>query len=964
MKNSNARAREVCRSLELNGCISRWKSRLGVFAPLAGLTAACVVLTLSAGCSSSGGASISIQITPASLSVDQGQATPFTASLANDLRNQGVTWTISGSNCTGVTGAGSSGCGALSNVTTSSVTYTAPSGLSGSLSVTLTATAKANSNATKTATITVELPLTFTTTTPLPSGSNGVPYSQTIAVTGGVTPLKFSVASGSAALPVGLQLNQSGVITGRPSGPVTSQPNPSVFTVQVTDSSTTQPISATQQYQIFISPAAQLAITAISPLPTGFVNYPYATFISTTGGVPPFTWSFVGNGFGSPNSSGLSLNTSTGQITGVPTTAATYALTLQVTDSTLPTPQTKTSGALALPIQTPQPLSISPSSLPSGSTAAPYSAALSASGGIPPYSWQLTSGQLPQGLSLNPSSGAITGTPILVIPVGSSSFTVQVTDSQITPAHLSANYSISIAAGSNNDSLVTGVYSFLFNGFDSDGTVAMGGSLTADGNGKITAGGVDINRVSGVVGGVSNVNGSLSLPRASLTGTYSIGSDGRGTMELLATNNLNVTLTLDFNLALDSSGNIHFFENNSTTTNTDSKKTHGIGIMKPVSTSFSAASFNGNYAFVLAGGNSSGARTALGGVVHADGVGNITTGGGGANGDYNEGGTFSPQIQVTGSFAFDTGTHGGAALTFELPGKSAYTLSYSMEFVSPSDVFFVGIDVADATHPRLSGELVLQSPNTAFNSSALSTPSVATGTGLSSSNASVLAGLLTPVPTTTPNCTAGIANCVTLTYDENAGGTITSPSPSLIGNYQISPNGRVTFTFNSVSGGQLTPVSTPRLAVAYLIGAGQGFTLGSDTATTTGLLEQQTVGATFSAASVQDQYALSTAFPGENQVSNVIGQLSADGSGSIVGTVDTIVPPASNNLTSSSTANLGQSLVAAYGSVSATGRGTITTNSPTGFPTNMVFYIVSPASFRAISTDGNNQHPEVIFFDH
>jgi large repetitive protein len=756
-------------------------------------------------------------------------------------------------------------------------------------------------------------------------------------------------------LPAGLQLNQSGVITGRPSGPVTGQPNPSVFIVQVTDDSTA-PVSATQQYSIFISPPPPLVITAVSPLESGFTNYQYSTVISTTGGVTPFTWALVSSNL----PPGLALNTSTGQITGVPMAASStpYSFTVEVTDSTLPTSQVQQK-QLAIAIQAPEPLSVSPSSLPAGSTAAPYSASLSASGGIPPYSWKLTTGQLPQGLSFNSANGAITGTPILV---GNSSFAVQVTDSEVMPVSLSTSYSISVSAGTNNNSLISGTYSFLFNGFDSDGSVAIGGSLTTDGNGKITGGGMDSNRVSGVIGGVSGTSG-VSVPRASLTGTYSMGTDGRGTMELVATTSLS-SLTLDYDLVLDSNGNVHFFEDNSTTTNTDVKKTHGSGIMRPTLGSFAAGSFNGNYAFVFTGADLAGSRTALGGVAHADGVGNIGTGGGGPNGDYNEAGTFSSQLQITGTFTFDTGSHGDATLTFELPGKSAYTLDYSIDFVSASDIFFVGVDTADATHPRLSGELILQSPNTVFNSSALSGPSVATGSGLSSSNASVLAGLFTPVPSSTTNCTPQVANCATLAYDENVGGAVTSPSPSLIGNSQIGSNGRVLFTFNSTSGGQLTPVATPRLAAAYLTGPGEGFTIGADSAVTTGLLEQQETGVSFSASSVEGQYALSTAFPAENQVNNLIGQISADGSSSIVGTVDAIVPPPSSSPMNSVTPSLGQSLVATYANISAGGRGTMTTNSPTGFPTNLAFYIVSPASFRAISIDNNNQHPEVILFDH
>ena len=944
MNNLNAHAR-VCQlsPSTLTGCSTRLSFGPGVFSVLASIFAVLLVLS---GCSSSGGPGITVQITPTSASVDQGQTLNFTANLANDLRGQGVTWSLSGSNCAGITGAGTSGCGTLSNVTTHAVTYTAPNGLSGSLSVTLTATAVANTTNTKTATITVELPLAFSNTTgALPNGSNGVPYSQTIAVTGGVAPLTYALASGSGALPAGLTMNQSGVITGRPTGPISGAPNPSVFTVQVTDSSTT-PTSATQQYSIFVSPASTLQLTAVSPLPAGYPNNPYSASISTTGGVRPFTFSLIGGSL----PPGLSLNTSNGVISGTPTAANStpYTFTVQVSDSTLPTSQV-VQEQLAISIQNPQPLSISPSSLPTGQTAAPYSASFSASGGIPPYTWAITSGQPPPGLHFNSASGQITGTPILVT---TSNFTVQVTDSQPTPATLSANYSISITPGTNSDSLMTGEYSFLFQGFDSDGSVTLGGSLATDGNGKITGGGLDSNRVSGVIGGTT-------VARATLTGTYSVGTDGRGTMELTATTGLPaLTVTLDFDLVLDANGNIHFFEDNSTTTNTDPKKTHGLGIMKPVTQSFATGSFSGNYAFLFTGANTSGHRTALGGVIHANGNGNIGAPGSGANGDYNEDGTFSSQLAVTGTYSFLSGTHGEAELTFDLPGKSPYTLTFSFDFVSTSDIFFVDIDPTDATHARLSGEMILQSPTTTFDATALSGPSVATGTGLSSTNASVFAGLLAPA---TANCTPGVANCVALTYDENNAGTIANPS--LVGNFQINPNGRVDFSFNQLSGTQLTPVSTPRLAVAYLFGAGQGFTMGADAAVTTGLLDQQETGVTFSDSSIDDNYTLSAAFPAENQVSNVIGQTSASGTGSLLGTIDEVTPPPTSNLAQSVTPNFGQSLVGTY-NVSATGRATMTTNAPAGLPTNLVLYIVSPGNFRAISLDPSDQHPQVFFFDH
>jgi sugar lactone lactonase YvrE len=70
-------------------------------------------------------------------------------------------------------------------------------------------------------------------------------------------------------------------------------------------------------------------------------------------------------------------------------------------------------------------LGISTASLSSGTTGTAYGHKLTATGGAPPYSWSLTAGKLPSGLTLNPSTGAITGTPT---SAGTSSFTVKVTD--------------------------------------------------------------------------------------------------------------------------------------------------------------------------------------------------------------------------------------------------------------------------------------------------------------------------------------------------------------------------------------------------------------------------------------------------------------------------------------------------------------------------------------------------------
>jgi len=87
----------------------------------------------------------------------------------------------------------------------------------------------------------------------------------------------------------------------------------------------------------------------------------------------------------------------------------------------------------------PAPLEITTTSLPAGSLGAAYSQALAATGGVPPYSWSVTSGTLPTGLSLNATTGIIAGTVGGVLRVAN--FTVSVTDSQAPAKTATASYS-------------------------------------------------------------------------------------------------------------------------------------------------------------------------------------------------------------------------------------------------------------------------------------------------------------------------------------------------------------------------------------------------------------------------------------------------------------------------------------------------------------------------------------------
>lgn len=176
-----------------------------------------------------------------------------------------------------------------------------------------------------------------------------------------------------------------------------------------------------------------------SSLPNGQVGVAYSTTLAAAGGNSPYSWSISSGSL----PAGLSLNSSTGQISGNPSQSGTSSFTVQAKDSSA-TPQTATK-ALGITISPagPAPLSITTTSLPNGQTGTAYSTTLAATGGTTAYSWSVTTGALPAGLSLAASTGTVSGTPS---QSGTFSFTVQVTDSSSPAQMASKALSITISA--------------------------------------------------------------------------------------------------------------------------------------------------------------------------------------------------------------------------------------------------------------------------------------------------------------------------------------------------------------------------------------------------------------------------------------------------------------------------------------------------------------------------------------
>jgi hypothetical protein len=263
-------------------------------------------------------------------------------------------------------------------------------------------------------------------TTTLPDAQTGAAYSSVLAATGGASPYIWSLASG--ALPNGLSLNATtGAISGTPTAPVSATP----LTFKVTDS-TVPTQSATASLTLNVLPAVSgnpLAITTTS-LPSGQVGVAYSAPLYATGGATPYTWALTGGAL----PTGLSLNASTGAITGTPTAPANgISLTFAISDSS--SPAQSASVTLSLTIgAAPASLAITSTELPNGKVGAPYT-------------WTLTNGSLPSGLTLNASTGAVTGTP--TVTANATALTFTVTDASNPAQSASVHLTLNVAAANS-----------------------------------------------------------------------------------------------------------------------------------------------------------------------------------------------------------------------------------------------------------------------------------------------------------------------------------------------------------------------------------------------------------------------------------------------------------------------------------------------------------------------------------
>jgi len=662
----------------------------------------------------------------------------------------------------------------------------------------------------------------------LQGGNVGTPYNQSVSVTGGLGPYAWSISSGTR--PAGVNFTPgttSATLSGIPTTAATYN-----FTVTVMDSSN-PPQSANMPYSVVIGAILPLSITT-SSLPGGTFNTAYGPVtITATGGFAPYSFGATGL------PAGLILS-SAGSLSGTPTAAGSFSVTITVTDSNTPTagtanvtlPLTITAAALVLTPGT--------GNLPNATQSAAYTTSLTPSGGVGPYSISLdsTSAALPSALTFNSTSATTTAATITGTPAATgttSGIIVDVTDSESPAVTQMFTYSLAVVlpCGSGSESLLNGQYAFALQGFDVSGNVALiGGVLTADGSGNLTAGAVDMNLSAGVQTNLAITAGSK----------YKIGSDARGCMAITTTAG-----TQNYRFSLGASGNGHMIDFDTT-----GPFTTGV-LRKQTPAAFSTAQVSGNYAFGAASPLDSaqgGGKFAAAGVINLSG-GSIT----GGSVDYNlynatantitlddvlnaTAWPASPLSIGTGGSYTVSGTNGRGTLSFT-PSGGAVVNEY-IYVVSSTELLIMSAD-ARTVNPLFAGSARQQSGGP-FGNTSLNGKSVfydSKGGGGGTPNSSIEIGIVT---------TTGATGTFSFAGYDNGGGNIGTPTNNnASGTFSVAANGRVTLTAAGGGGGGIPEF--------YLFSPNNAFVVDSGNGVHSGLLEGQT------STSVSGTYAFGSIAP-------------------------------------------------------------------------------------------------------
>lgn len=355
--------------------------------------------------------------------LSQAQTAPVaadtTVTVAYGSTGNPVTLSIGGGAPTFVAVASAAAHGTASASGTS-ITYTPASGYAGADSFTYTATNSSGTSAPATITVTISPP-SFTVT---PSSSHtaqvGTPYTQTYTFAGGQAPFRNFLING---IPQGM------LVTSVTGNSVTLSGTPQVagsfgITVSAQDSSTgSGPFTITGAFMLNVSPQT-MTLSPAGSLPAASSGSAYSQTFSASGGTAPYRFTIASGALPAD----MTLDIATGALTGTPSASGTFPFSVRATDSSTGpgTPFSVTNNYSLVVNAPPVIIVLSPSTLPNGTSGVNYSQTMVATGGVGPYTFAITSGALPNGITLS-SAGVLSGAPT---QAGAFSFTVTATDNQ------------------------------------------------------------------------------------------------------------------------------------------------------------------------------------------------------------------------------------------------------------------------------------------------------------------------------------------------------------------------------------------------------------------------------------------------------------------------------------------------------------------------------------------------------
>jgi hypothetical protein len=493
------------------------------------------------------------------------------------------------------------------------------------------------------------------------------------------------------------------------------------------------------------------------------------------------------------------------------------------------------------------------------------------------------------------SGAATTYTAPATVPTGN---TVIITAR--ATAKPSATVTATVTVTTSAVSLLNGLYAFMFTGNDVNGFFAVAGSISADGKGNITSGEEDFADTSLVSTGVT------------LTGTFSIGSDGRGTITLqLSDKTIGVNGVQSIRCAVITSQHalLSEFDGSATSNGT-------LDLQNPVN--FATSSIAGGYSFSFSGLDVNGSPEDAGGVFTADGAGNVS--GGEDINDFGvvHNGPLSGTYSSPDAFGRGTATLGTGSFTYYIVDSG------HLKFVETDLVvsLFAGSAVAQGSGP--------------FSSASLSGNFVFTVTGAGTVGGLAAGGLLTA---------DGSGTITSGSVDVNNFGVVTIGT--FTGTYSIAANGRGVLTLSGNTGGLVQ-------FALYLTASHGVLLLELDTASfSIGTVLSQSGG--ISAASLNGKYAMTfdaasiAAFTQED----LVGQILADGVSAFTGgadinqfTVPTTPPPISNLFP-------GTPLTGTF-SANPDGRFTGTIASSVTGTLSLIYYVASGSHILFVGLDSNS----------